>query len=121
MARMTELHNWLAPSEGSAAPLWTLDGLRGADPVLGFALVMLVAVALAELLHRRLNLPRMVGHMITGALTLALQPMSSLAVLLAADTLGCWSAPTSTPGSRCSTSPSACWCSNSAAASARAG
>ncbi|MBC7956224.1 MAG: cation:proton antiporter [Cytophagales bacterium] len=65
---MTELHNWLAPTAGSTAPLWTLDGLRGADPVLGFALVMLVAVVLGELLHRRLRLPRMVGHMITGAL-----------------------------------------------------
>jgi Kef-type K+ transport system membrane component KefB len=65
---MTELHDWLAPPEGQTAPLWTLDGLRGADPVLGFALVMLVAVVLAELLHRKLRLPRMVGHMITGAL-----------------------------------------------------
>ncbi|MET0334846.1 MAG: cation:proton antiporter [Rhizobacter sp.] len=48
--------------------MWTLEGLRGADPVLGFALVMLVAIALAELLHRKLRAPRMLGHMITGAL-----------------------------------------------------
>lgn len=65
---MTALDTWLATAPGSAAPLWTLEGLRGADPVLGFALVMLAAVALAELLHRKLRAPRMLGHMITGAL-----------------------------------------------------
>lgn len=65
---MTTMQSWLAPAPGSAAPLWTLEGLRGADPVLGFALVMLVAVVLAELLHRKLRAPRMLGHMITGAL-----------------------------------------------------
>jgi Kef-type K+ transport system membrane component KefB len=65
---MTALDRWLTSPPGSAAPLWTLEGLRGADPVLGFALVMLVAVALAELLHRKLRAPRMLGHMITGAL-----------------------------------------------------
>jgi Kef-type K+ transport system membrane component KefB len=68
MPFMTQLDNWLAPTSGSAAPLWTLDGLRGADPVLGFALVMLVAVVLAEFLNRRLRLPRMFGYMLTGAL-----------------------------------------------------
>jgi len=65
---MNALDTWLAPTSGSTPPLWTLEGLRGADPVLGFALVMLVAVALAELLHRKLRAPRMLGHMITGAL-----------------------------------------------------
>lgn len=65
---MTAFDTWLAPAPGSAAPLWTLEGLRGADPTLGFALVMLVAVALAELLHRKLRAPRMLGYMITGAL-----------------------------------------------------
>ena len=34
------------------APLWTLDGLRAADLVLGLALLMLVAILLAEALHR---------------------------------------------------------------------
>lgn len=68
MPLLTALETWSAPAAGSGAPLWTLDGLRGADPVLGFALVMLAAVVLAELLHRRLRLPRMFGHMITGAL-----------------------------------------------------
>jgi Kef-type K+ transport system membrane component KefB len=68
MPLMTALETWSAPAAGSGAPLWTLDGLRGADPVLGFALVMLAAVVLAEFLHRKLRLPRMFGHMITGAL-----------------------------------------------------
>lgn len=68
MPFMTKFDTWLAPTTSSAAPLWTLDGLRGADPILGFALVMLVAVVLAELLHRRLRLPRMFGYMVTGAL-----------------------------------------------------
>ncbi len=67
-ALMTALENSLAAAQPSSGPLWTLEGLRGADPVLGFALVMLVAVVVAELLHRKLRLPRMVGHMITGAL-----------------------------------------------------
>ena len=49
-------------------PLWTLDDLRGADPVLGFAIVLLLAVVLGEALHRRLHLPRLLGHMVTGAL-----------------------------------------------------
>jgi len=53
---------------GSAAPLWTLEGLRGADPVLGFAVVLLLAVVLGEVLHRYLRMPRMCGHMLTGAL-----------------------------------------------------
>ncbi|TXC65835.1 hypothetical protein FSC37_06810 [Piscinibacter aquaticus] len=40
------------PASAASAPLWTLDGLRAADPVLGLALLMLAAVLLAELLHR---------------------------------------------------------------------
>jgi Kef-type K+ transport system membrane component KefB len=67
------LENWLAPaaqaaSGPSSSALWTLDGLRGADPVLGFAIVLLLAVVIGEAFHRRLHLPRMVGHMVTGAL-----------------------------------------------------
>lgn len=65
---MTVFNTWFTPAPGTAAPLWTLEGLRGADPTLGFALVMLAAVALAELLHRKLRAPRMLGHMIVGAL-----------------------------------------------------
>lgn len=57
-----------ASAASAPAALWTLDGLRGADPVLGFAIVLLVALVLGEAVHRRLHLPRMLGHMITGAL-----------------------------------------------------
>ncbi len=56
----------LIPNSG--APLWTLEGLRGADPVLGMALLMTVAVVLAEALHRLMRLPRACGYMLVGAL-----------------------------------------------------
>lgn len=62
------IDTWLAPASAPSSALWTLDGLRGADPVLGFAIVLLLAVVIGEALHRRLHLPRMLGHMITGAL-----------------------------------------------------
>jgi Kef-type K+ transport system membrane component KefB len=48
--------------------LWTLEGLRAADPVLGLALLLLVALLVAEALHRFARLPRACGHMLTGAL-----------------------------------------------------
>jgi Kef-type K+ transport system membrane component KefB len=48
--------------------LWTLDGLRAADPVLGIALLMLIAILLAEALHRAWRVPRICGHMLTGAI-----------------------------------------------------
>lgn len=51
-----------------AAPLWTLEGLRGADPVLGLALLMVLAVVLADLLQRYARLPRPLGHLLVGAL-----------------------------------------------------
>ncbi len=47
---------------------WSLDPLRGADPVLGLALLMALAVVLAEELHKRLRLPRVCGFMLVGAL-----------------------------------------------------
>jgi len=52
----------------SGAPLWTLEGLRGAPPVLGMALLITVAVVLAEALHRAMRLPRACGYMLVGAL-----------------------------------------------------
>lgn len=52
----------------AGAPLWTLEGLRSADPVLGLALLMVLAVVLADLLHRYARLPRPCGHMLVGAL-----------------------------------------------------
>ena len=57
-----------APASLASAPLWTLDGLRAADPVLGLALLMLVAILLAEALHRAWRVPRICGHMLTGAI-----------------------------------------------------
>ena len=55
-------------SIAASAPLWTLDGLRAADPVLGLAVLMLIAILLAEALHRVWRLPRICGHMLTGAI-----------------------------------------------------
>ena len=57
-----------AAAHAASAPLWTLDGLRAADPVLGLALLMLVALLLAEMLHRTWRIPRICGHMLTGAI-----------------------------------------------------
>ena len=50
-----------------AAP-WSLDLLRGAEPALGLAIVMLLAVVAADLLHRHVRLPRACGWMLIGAL-----------------------------------------------------
>jgi Kef-type K+ transport system membrane component KefB len=55
-------------SVASSAPLWTLEGLRAADPVLGLAGLMLAAILLAETLHRTWRLPRACGHMLMGAI-----------------------------------------------------
>jgi len=44
-----------------------MAGLRGADPVLGLALVVLAALVLASLLHRRARLPRLLGYLLVGA------------------------------------------------------
>ena len=66
MSLSSTLENWFAPSAATAS--WTLDRLRGVDPVLGFAIVMVVAVVLGEILRRRFRLPRLCGHMLTGAL-----------------------------------------------------
>ncbi len=57
-----------APAAASSAPLWSLDGLRGAEPALGLALVMLIAVVAGDLLQRAIRLPRACGWMLVGAL-----------------------------------------------------
>ena len=49
------------------APLFTLEGLRAADPLLGLALLMVAALVFAEALHRAWKLPRACGHMLMGA------------------------------------------------------
>jgi Kef-type K+ transport system membrane component KefB len=55
-------------TSSSGAPLWTLEGLRGADPVLGLALLTVLAVVLADWLHRHARLPRACGYMLAGAM-----------------------------------------------------
>ncbi|HWH74839.1 MAG TPA: cation:proton antiporter [Methylibium sp.] len=52
----------------ASAPLWTLEGLRGADPVLGIALLIIVAVVVGEAVRRWTRLPRACGHMLVGAI-----------------------------------------------------
>jgi Kef-type K+ transport system membrane component KefB len=66
--------------------LFTLDGISTLWPwVLAIVLARLAGKGIAVALLARLSA---LGWRQAGALTLALQPMSSLAVLLAADTLG---------------------------------
>lgn len=47
---------------------WTSDALQGINPVLGFAVVMLLAVLAGEAVHRAARLPRACGHFLVGAL-----------------------------------------------------
>jgi Kef-type K+ transport system membrane component KefB len=54
-------------TSSAGAPLWTLEGLRGADPVLGMAILMTIGVVLADALHRLMRLPRACGYMLVGA------------------------------------------------------
>lgn len=63
---MNPLTSVTGPAGGP--PLWTLEGLRAADPVLGLALMMVLAVVLADWLHRHARLPTACGHMLVGAL-----------------------------------------------------
>src|SRR5512144_571586 len=61
--------NDLSPAIGGVSePLWSLDALRSADPVLGVALLMMLAVVLADWLQRHARLPRACGHLLVGAL-----------------------------------------------------
>lgn len=48
--------------------LWTLEGWRHADPVMGLALLMLLALFAGEAVHRLTRLPRAIGPMLVGAL-----------------------------------------------------
>jgi Kef-type K+ transport system membrane component KefB len=52
----------------ASTPLYTLEGLRAADPLLALALLILVAVVFAEGLYRAWRLPRACGQMLMGAL-----------------------------------------------------
>lgn len=48
--------------------LWTLEGWRAADPVMGLALLMLIALFAGEAVHRLTRLPRAIGPMLVGVL-----------------------------------------------------
>lgn len=52
----------------ASAALWTLDALRGADPLLGLALIVIVAVIAGDAVQRWTRLPRSCGHMLVGAI-----------------------------------------------------
>lgn len=57
-----------SPALAASAPLWSLDALRGAEPALGLAIIMLIAVVAADALNRFLRVPRPCGWMLVGAL-----------------------------------------------------
>ena len=75
MADPTSTLSSLVPPAVAATPVWSLDALRGAEPALALAIVMLLAVVVADLLQRFIRLPRACGWMLVGALAspLALQ------------------------------------------------
>jgi Kef-type K+ transport system membrane component KefB len=52
----------------TSAPLWTLEGLRGADPVLGIAVLIIVAVVVGEAVRRWTRLPASCGQMLVGVI-----------------------------------------------------
>lgn len=52
----------------ASSTLWTLEGWRDADPVMGLALLMLVALFAGEAVHRLTRLSRAIGPMLVGAL-----------------------------------------------------
>lgn len=56
------------PGVPASAALWTLDALRGADPLLGLALIVIVAVMAGDAVRRYTRLPRSCGHMLVGAI-----------------------------------------------------
>lgn len=60
--------NWLRGEGAVAAPVGALEALRGAEPVLGLAVVMLLAVVSADALYRWVRVPRACGWMMVGAL-----------------------------------------------------
>ncbi len=60
--------NPLANTDVLRAPLWTLEGLRSADPVLGIALLIIIAVVAGEAVRRWTRLPRACGHMLVGVI-----------------------------------------------------
>ena len=55
-------------ASAASAPLWSLESLRGVEPVLALTIIMLLGVVAADLLHRVVKLPRACGWMLVGAL-----------------------------------------------------
>jgi Kef-type K+ transport system membrane component KefB len=53
---------------GSELALWPIEALRGADPIMGLAVLMIVALLAGEAVHRMTHLPRALGAMLVGAL-----------------------------------------------------
>lgn len=75
-----QIADWFA-----AALRGPLAQLRGADPVLGLALVVLAALIVANGLHRHLRLPRLLGYMLVGTIA-----SPALLGLLQRDDLDAW-------------------------------
>ena len=53
---------------GSELALWPIEALRSADPIMGLAVLMIVALLAGEAVHRVTRLPRVLGAMLVGAL-----------------------------------------------------
>lgn len=53
---------------GSELALWPIEALRSADPIMGLAVLMIVALLAGEAVHRVTRLPRALGAMLVGAL-----------------------------------------------------
>lgn len=83
-SRMTPLAQQMA-DWFAAALHGPLAQLRGADPVLGLALVVLAALLVANALHRHLRLPRLLGYMLVGTVA-----SPALLGLLQHDDLDAW-------------------------------
>ena len=53
---------------GKALAHWPIEALRGADPIMGLAVLMIIALLAGEAAHRMTRLPRALGAMLVGAL-----------------------------------------------------
>ena len=54
-------------SLGSDLARWPIEALRRADPIMGLAILMIVALLAGEAMHRMTRLPRALGAMLVGA------------------------------------------------------
>lgn len=53
---------------GGEMAMWPVEALRSADPIMGLAVLMIVALLAGEAVHRVTRLPRALGAMLVGAL-----------------------------------------------------